>query len=150
MHSHPLHGLIVLVVDDNPSILEATSYLIEAAYGCKVVTASSCIEALAVIDEHGPVDLIFSDVVLPGKDGLTLARLGRERLPNLPIVLTTGWEDEIDAILDRGYIALLKPFKVAQLEAVFSEALAGAASDMHLHSMPLDLERRQSSQANHK
>ena len=150
MHSHPLQGLTVLVVDDNPSVLEATSYLIEAAYGCKVVTASSCIEALAVIDEHGPVDLIFSDVVLPGKDGLTLARLARERLPNLPIVLTTGWEDEIESILDRGYIAVLKPFKVAQLEAVFSEALAAAASETHLHLLPPDLERSQSSQANHK
>ena len=122
-HPHGLRNFKVLVVEDNPDALEATGYLIEAAFGCRVMTAASCVEALALIDEGSAVDLIFSDVVLPGKDGLTLARLARERLPEVAVVLTTGWEDELDSIIDRGYVALVKPFKVEQLEAVFSEAL---------------------------
>ena len=129
-HAHPLRRFTVLVVEDNPSVLEATGYLIEAAFGCRVVTASSCVEALALLDEGSKVDLIFSDVVLPGKDGLALARLARERQPDLPVVLTTGWADEIDSILERGHIALMKPFKVEQLEAVFSEALLGTLAPM--------------------
>ena len=118
-----LRGLVVLVVEDNQDVLEATSYLIEAAFGCSVITASSCVEALAVIDEGRRVDLLFSDVVLPGKSGLTLARLVRERRPDLPVALVTGYGDEIDSIASRGFVALLKPYTVKQLEAVFAELL---------------------------
>jgi CheY-like chemotaxis protein len=118
-----LRAFVVLVVEDNPNVLEATSYLIEAAFGCTVLVASSCAEAIALIDAGSRVDVIFSEAVLPGKDGLTLARLARERLPDVPVVLVTGWTDEIDSILDRGYIALLKPYSVQRLEGVFTELL---------------------------
>jgi CheY-like chemotaxis protein len=126
-----LGGFVVLVVEDNADVLEATGYLIEAAFGCKVLTASSCVEALALIEDGSRVDLLFSDVLLPGKDGLTLARLARERLPDLPIVLVTGWDDEIDSILDRGYVPLLKPYGVQQLEAVFTELLCKSPRTSH-------------------
>jgi len=121
--SHPLRDFTVLVVEDNPGVLEATTYLINAAFGCSVLTASSCVEALVLIDEGSRVDLILSDVVLPGKDGLTLARMARERVPDLPVVLTTGWEDEIESIVERGYVALVKPYRADQLEAVLTELL---------------------------
>jgi CheY-like chemotaxis protein len=133
MHQRPaLGGVVVLVVEDNPDTLEATSYLIGAALGCSVLTAASCVEALALIDAGHRVDLLFSDVVLPGKDGLTLARLARQRLPELPIALTTGWQDEIDSILDRGYVALLKPYTVEQLEAVFTDLMFKSAPPIQL------------------
>ena len=122
-HPSSLRGFIVLVVEDNPNVLEATSYLIEAAFGCQLLGASSCAEALTLIDLGKRVDLIFSEAVLPGKDGLTLARLARERIPNVPVVLATEWTDEIDSILDRGYVPLLKPFSVQRLEGVFTELL---------------------------
>ena len=120
-HPSSLRGFAVLVVEDNPNVLEATSYLIEAAFGCQILGTSSCAEALALIDLGKRVDLIFSEVVLPGKDGLTLARLARERIPNVPVVLATEWTDEIDSILDRGYVPLLKPYSVQRLEGVFAE-----------------------------
>ena len=133
MHPTPsLAGSVVLVVEDNPDTLEATCYLIEAAFGCKVLIASSCVEALALIDSGCRVDLIFSDVMLPGKDGLVLARLARERLPGVPIALATGWTDEIDSILDRGYVALMKPYSVQRLEAVFTELLCKPPSTTSL------------------
>ena len=122
-HSSSLRGFVVLVVEDNPNVLEATSYMIEAAFGCQILGASSCAEALALIDVGKRVDLIFSEVILPGKDGLTLARLARERRPELPVVLATEWTDEVDCILDRGYVALLKPYSVQRLEGVFTELL---------------------------
>ena len=49
-HPSSLRGLVVLVVEGNADVLEATSYMIEAAFGCKILEASSCAEALAVID----------------------------------------------------------------------------------------------------
>ena len=120
----PLRGAVVLVVEDDAGVLEATGYLVEAAFGCTVLTASSCVEALALIDAGRRIDLIFSDVILPGKDGLTLARLARERLPNLPVALVTGWADEIDSITSRGFVALLKPYSVEQVQAVFTDLLS--------------------------
>jgi len=122
-HPSSLRGFAVLVVEDNPNVLEATSYLIEAAFGCQILGASSCAEALALINLGKRVDLIFSEAILPGKDGLTLARLARERIPNVPVVLATEWTDEIDSILDRGYVPLLKPYSVQRLEGVFTELL---------------------------
>jgi len=122
-HPSSLRGFAVLVVEDNPNVLEATSYLIEAAFGCQILGTSSCAEALALIDLGKRVDLIFSEVVLPGKDGLTLARLVRERIPNVPVVLATEWTDEINSILNRGYVPLLKPYSVQRLEGVFTELL---------------------------
>ena len=116
-------GYVVLVVEDNPDVLEATTYLIEAAFGCTVLAASSCMEALARLDAGIRINLIFSEAVLPGKDGLTLARLARERQADVPVVLATAWTDEIDSILDRGYVALLKPYSVQRLEGVFTELL---------------------------
>jgi CheY-like chemotaxis protein len=136
-HASSLGEYTVLVVEDNPNVLEATSYLIEAAFGCNVVGASSCAEALALIDGGSRVDLLFSEVVLPGKDELTLARLARERIPNVPVVLATEWTDEIDAILDRGYVPLLKPYSVQRLEVVFAgslcKSLGESASNEHGH-----------------
>ncbi len=125
-HASSLGEYAVLVVEDNPDVLEATSYLIEAAFGCKVVGATSCAEALALIDGGSRFDLLFSEVVLPGKDGLTLARLARERIPNVPVVLATEWTDEIDSISDRGCVPLLKPYSVQRLEDIFTELLCGS------------------------
>jgi CheY-like chemotaxis protein len=122
-HPSALRGFVVLVVEDNPNALEATRYLIEAAFGCEILEASSCAEALALIDAGNRVDLLFSKAVLPGKDRLTLARLARERIPNMPVVLLTEWTDEIDSILDRGYVPVLKPYSVQRLEGVFTELL---------------------------
>jgi CheY-like chemotaxis protein len=118
-----LADVVILVVVNNPNVLQATTYLIEATFGSKVTAASSCAEALALIDGGGQFDLLFSEAVLPGKDGLSLARLARARIPNVPVVLATEWSDEIDSILERGYVPLLKPYSVGQLERMFTELL---------------------------
>jgi len=121
-HPSSLRGFVVLVVEDNPNVLEATSYMIEAAFGCETLEASSCAEALALLD-GGRVDLLFSEAVLPGKDGLMLAGLVRERIPNMPVVLATESADEIDSISDRRYVPLMKPYSVQELEEVFTRLL---------------------------
>ena len=122
-HPSALRGFVVLVVENNPNVLEATSYMVEAAFGCKTLGASSSAEAVALVDGGSRVDLVFSEVVLPGKDGFTLAQLVRERIPDLPVVLATECSDESGSILDRGYVPLLKPYSVQQLEGVFTELL---------------------------
>jgi PAS domain S-box-containing protein len=88
----------ILVVDDSPEIREmAAEALREAGY--QVVLAGSGEEALETFDgaaAAGGFDLVFSDVVMPGGiNGLVLAERMRERSPQTPVLLTTGYNDEL-------------------------------------------------------
>lgn len=118
-----LHGLVVLVVDDDPTAIEVVSALIADAFGCLVLCAGSAEEALRTIDSGLHVDLVFSDVVMPKIDGILLARAIGKRRRRLPVVLTTGRPDFVDWIVNRGGIALIKPYSIERLKAVFTEQL---------------------------
>jgi CheY-like chemotaxis protein len=76
----------ILLVDDLPQILTVQRKVFER-HGYEVVTAESGEEALAC---EGPFDLLFSDITMPGMDGVTLAGKLRDRYPKLPIVFYTG------------------------------------------------------------
>lgn len=117
-----MRGYVVLVVDDDADNLELAGRIVES-FGCSVLKATSCDEALAILDSGAHVDLVFSDVVMPKTSGITLARLTRERSPGMPIVLATGYADAVDDVTDSGAIPLIKPYTVARLEAVFAELL---------------------------
>ena len=118
----PLRRFTVLVVEDDHLTLKAFSQVIAQVFGCTVLSASSGEAALRVIASGEKLDLLFSDVVMPEMDGLTLARLVRAQLPGLPIILTTGVYDQIESVISVG-VPLLKPFTREQLEAVFEEQL---------------------------
>jgi len=93
------------------------------SFGCSVLDAASCDEALTILDSGAHVDLVFSDVVMPHSSGLTLARLVRERNPGMPIVLATGYSDAIESVTECGAIPLIKPYSIARFEAVLAEEL---------------------------
>ena len=119
----PLRGSVILIVEDDAETLTALAQLIASVLGCRVLTASSGYEALGVIDSGAQVDLVFADVVMPEMDGMTLALLIGRRLASLPVVLATGRPDVVDSVTERGGIALLKPYSLERLEAVFTEQL---------------------------
>jgi PAS domain S-box-containing protein len=112
---------LILVVDDSREIAEmARDALAEAGY--RVVVTHSAEEALRTFDEAGAradaIDLVFSDVIMPGgANGLVLAEQVRERSPGTPVVLTTGYNDEMS--LDGPKAAALevlgKPYKRTEL-----------------------------------
>ena len=106
-----------------PGREEEVAARIVESFGCSVLKASSCADALAILDSGAHVDLVFSDVVMPETSGITLARLAHERNPGMPIVLATGFPDAIDDVTDSGAIPLIKPYTIARLEAVFAEQL---------------------------
>jgi len=118
-----LHGFVVLVVDDDSVAVEVVSALIADAFGCLILCAASAEEALRTIDSGLHVDLVFSDVVMPKCDGVWLAREIRKRRRHLPVVLTTGRPDFVDWIVNRGGVALIKPYSIERLKAVFTEQL---------------------------
>ncbi len=81
----------ILIVDDEDALREiACSHLKDLGYS--VISAADAREALKILDEETPVDLLFSDVVMPGKmDGYLLAAAAHEKRPELDILLTSGF-----------------------------------------------------------
>jgi PAS domain S-box-containing protein len=114
------HGTI-LVVEDNAEVAEVTATLL-AQFGYRVLRASNAAEALAQLD-CSDVDLVFSDVVMPGPmDGLALGRAVRANHPNTPVLLTSGYTD-LAPEAEIEFSILRKPFHMAALEAAVRKAL---------------------------
>ena len=83
----------ILLVEDNPDVAGASTGLLEQL-GYAVRWVCNAEEALAEIDDG--IDLVFSDIVMPGRmDGLALAQVIREKYPRLPILLATGYSDTL-------------------------------------------------------
>jgi CheY-like chemotaxis protein len=108
----------VLLVEDNPDVASASAILLEQL-GYTVQRVADAEAALREI-ERDSVDLVFSDIVMPGKmDGLGLARRLKEIRPNLPVMLATGYSDAAANV--RGDFSILrKPYEIHQL----SQAIA--------------------------
>ena len=82
----------VLLVEDNPDVASVSMSLLEQL-GYKVHRVADAEAALREL-EHDGVDLLFSDIVMPGNmDGIGLARSVRKMHPNMPILLATGYAD---------------------------------------------------------
>ena len=108
----------VLIVEDEGAVRRAATRVLRAA-GYQVLSAASGEEALALCERYNaPIDLLLSDVVMPGMSGRELAdELGR-RYPNLAVLFTSGFTD--DAITHHGVLApgtqlISKPFAITDL-----------------------------------
>jgi len=108
----------VLLVEDNPEVASVSTALLEQL-GYTVRKVADADAALREIERDG-IDLVFSDIIMPGKmDGLGLARRLKEIRPEVPILLATGYSDA--AVNVRGHFPILrKPYEIHQL----SDAIA--------------------------
>ena len=124
----------ILVVEDEPMIrLDVAEGLRE--FGFHVYEASDGVEALQILGQTS-VNLVFSDVQMPGKlDGFDVARHVRSSLPQVPIVLTSGFVRPDAAPPDLADLAPLvaKPYNLGQLVERFRAAL-GANADRAVES----------------
>jgi PAS domain S-box-containing protein len=109
----------VLLVEDNPDVASVSTSLLEQL-GYTVRRVPDADTALRDVELHN-FDLVFSDVVMPGKiDGLTLARRLREIRPDLPILLATGYSDAAAGV--RGDFPILrKPYEIHQLSQAIAQ-----------------------------
>jgi signal transduction histidine kinase len=109
----PRGGGRVLFVEDDALVREAVVRGLEES-GFDVVVAAGGDQALAMIEGGLDADVVFSDIVMPGKvSGIDLARILRERRPGLPVVLATGYTDQ--RVTVPGVQVLAKPYEIDQL-----------------------------------
>jgi PAS domain S-box-containing protein len=111
----------ILVVEDNIDVRKAAVSLLEQL-GYRTTEVDTASAALDVLASGKEVNLVFSDVVLPGQtDGLALARMLIERYPNIPVVLTTGYAKVFDS--NPEFPVLRKPYQISTLGRVIYDAL---------------------------
>jgi len=105
----------VLLVEDNADVAEvASGYLRELGYLVRNVANARA--ALAALRADAAVDLVFSDVLMPGgMNGLELAREIRERFPGIPVLLTTGYSASAQDAVRQGVVVLQKPYDLEAL-----------------------------------
>ena len=115
---------VVLIVDDSAEVAEVTSSLFEHL-GYDTVYRESAEAALKLLADGVKIDLVFSDIVMPGTiDGVGLASEIRSQYPNLPVVLTTGYSEAARTAREDLPI-LRKPFDADALRVFIQDAMEG-------------------------
>jgi len=115
-------GLRVLLVEDNPHVLAFARHLLEDL-NYEVLAADCGERALELLGEGKEVDLLLADVVMPGLSGIDLADAVRKLKPNLPVVLATGYSDEILRGSGADFEVLRKPYDTESLDKAIVGAL---------------------------
>jgi CheY-like chemotaxis protein len=119
-------GVILVAEDDDLVRRFAVDRL--AARGYQVVEAHSGPDALTKLDSMGHVDLLFTDVIMPGgMTGRELADAARERRPGLPVLFASGYTENVivhNGRLDPGVNLLAKPYSARHLLGRVGDLLA--------------------------
>ena len=123
-----LHSRLVLVVDDTPAVLRVVGRQL-TAIGCDVISSRSAEQALRILDRvRGTVDLLLTDLSLPGMDGVALGQEVGRRHPRVAVLyMTAGTTHSLPA-----WAVLQKPFSTRLLADTLARTV-GADSDI-LHT----------------
>jgi len=118
----PYRAGTVLVVEDSPEVAEvATAYFQQLGYMVKQVANAH--EALELLANDPKINLVFSDILMPGgMNGLELGHAIRRLYPAIPVLLATGYSDSARDAVQQGFVVLHKPFELAGLEQGLREA----------------------------
>ena len=106
----------VLLVEDEPMVRNVAERAL-TRHGYTVITADNGEEALEIVAKGEPIDLLISDVVMPGMDGPTVVREARKSRPDLKILFMSGYaEEQLRKSIDIENVNFLaKPFSVTEL-----------------------------------
>lgn len=121
MAEHP--SPTVLVVDDEPLVRLFAAEMLEDA-GWTAIEAADSAEALALLSTHPHVDVLFTDINMPGMDGLELARRVHNMNPAIELVITSGKRALSDIELPDEGTFLAKPYDYEQLVSVIRSKLS--------------------------
>jgi signal transduction histidine kinase/CheY-like chemotaxis protein len=120
----------LLVVEDEDAVRRVALRALQRS-GYRVFDAGSAEDAVALLADVGPIDLLVTDVVLPGMDGRRLAELLSQRSPGLAVLYTSGYTDDegVRYGVSRSEMSFLqKPYSTARLIQRVEEVLARAKS----------------------
>ncbi|RAU40353.1 MULTISPECIES: ATP-binding protein [unclassified Pseudomonas] len=122
-HATPATKRQILVVEDNPEVGEFTVCLLkDLGFGAQL--ASNAAEALALLDSAAQdIDLVLSDVVMPGMGGLELGELLALRWPGKPLILTSGYSQAVSEDALSKYPMLNKPYSINELLGTINKVL---------------------------
>jgi signal transduction histidine kinase/CheY-like chemotaxis protein len=117
---------VALLVEDHPDVAAvASDYLAQCGYG--VVRAETAEIGLEILQRRSDIDLIFSDIVMPGMSGIEFGRIVRQRYPAIPILLASGYSDKAAVAVSEGFRLLQKPYAIDTLRKALAETGATSA-----------------------
>ncbi len=111
----------VLVVDDEPEVLAIASEILQDN-GYRVLKACTPASALDVLEHEPGIELLFTDIVMPGMSGFELARQAQALQPALRVLYTSGYVRDAPPTLGSARL-LAKPWRATQLEDEVRSAL---------------------------
>ncbi len=118
----------ILLVEDNAEVAKVTAELLRDI-GSEALSVSDGKAALAAVEHDAAIDLVISDIVMPGgTSGVDLARRLRERRPELPVLLATGYSQYAPQIVDEGFVLVEKPYSRVTLAAAIRAAIERATT----------------------
>jgi CheY-like chemotaxis protein len=118
--------LRVLLVEDDDDNRELMAEVL-AASGCEVLSATTGQEGLKTLSEHS-IDVVVTDVGMPGMGGLEMAKAAKAIAPAVPVVIVTGWAEREDIARARGRdvdAVLVKPVDPDALTQAVNDAAQG-------------------------
>jgi two-component system NtrC family sensor kinase len=110
----------VLLVEDNADVATVAADYLEQC-GCSVVKAENAEAAVETLNRRQDIDLVFSDIAMPGMSGLELGRLVRDHHPEIPVVLATGYSDKAARAVEEGFVLLEKPYSLEAMRRSLSD-----------------------------
>lgn len=120
LNRHTEKQFVIAVVDDNTAVLQLTANLLRMR-GHRVLEARCGAEALHAVERHDEtLDLLLTDIDMPGMDGVSLSQEVRERWPETRVVFMSGGHQADDV---EGEAFLSKPFAPSQLLAIVEDSL---------------------------
>ena len=127
---------VILLADDEMSMRELLSLLLEAE-GYETIVSSSGKDALEKFRvERGRIDLVIQDLKMPGMDGIDLLRLLKSEAPDVPVIVITAfssWDSAVEAMRLGAYDYIRKPFDTDTIRSVVKRAIERRA---YLQSCP--------------
>ena len=120
-------GLRVVLVEDNEQVRDFARHLLEDLH-CTVTSAASADEALPLIQASSP-DLVFTDVVMPGMSGVELAQWIADNGSHTPVLLASGYSEEVVEGVGAKFPMLRKPYGAEALSKAIVDVLGQARSD---------------------
>ncbi len=133
----------ILIIDDEKSLLDLLSVVFKKE-GYAVRTAQSAAGAYEVLAKDA-VDLVVTDIKMPGADGMDVLRYARENLPDLPVILITAYgsiAQAVEALKAGALDYVVKPFDVEELKIIVGRGLAARRLKQENLLLKRDLKER--------